>query len=62
MALMGDLTKPYRELLLESLQDSQEAAAYITAALEEGDSAVFLLAVQDVVESIVMHKKDGSDR
>jgi probable addiction module antidote protein len=40
-----------RESLLQDLQDPGEAAAYLTAALEEGDSAVFLLALRDVADA-----------
>jgi DNA-binding phage protein len=39
---MSRLTKSYHESLLQALQDPQEAAAYLTAALEEGDSGSFL--------------------
>jgi probable addiction module antidote protein len=48
---MSKLTKDYHESLLQDLQDPAEAAAYLTAALEEGDSAVFLLALRDVAEA-----------
>jgi len=48
---MSKLSKDYRETLLEDLQDPQEAAAYLTAALEEGDSAVFLLALRNVADA-----------
>ena len=48
---MSRLTKSYRESLLQALQEPQEAAAYLTAALEEGDSAVFLLALRDVADA-----------
>jgi probable addiction module antidote protein len=48
---MNHLTKDYRESLLQALQDPQEAAAYLTAALEEGDSATFLLALRDVADA-----------
>src|SRR5262245_40013511 len=48
---MSKLTKDYRESLLEALQDPEEAAAYLTAALEEGDPAVFLLALRHVAEA-----------
>jgi probable addiction module antidote protein len=48
---MSRLTKDYRESLLQALQDPQEAAAYLTAALEEGDSAAFLLALRDVADA-----------
>src|SRR5262245_38307941 len=45
---MNRLTKDYHEALLQALQDPQEAAAYLTAALDEGDSATFLLALRNV--------------
>jgi probable addiction module antidote protein len=48
---MSRLTKNYRESLLQALQDPQEAAEYLTAALAEGDSAVFLLALRDVTDA-----------
>jgi len=48
---MSRLTKDYRESLLQSLQDPQEAAAYLTAALDEGERATFLLALRDVAEA-----------
>jgi probable addiction module antidote protein len=48
---MSKLSKDYRESLLEDLQDPHEAAAYLTAALEEGDSAVFLLALRNVADA-----------
>ena len=45
---MRKLTKSYEEHLAESLQDPEEAAAYLTAALEDEDPRMFLLALQDV--------------
>src|SRR5262245_49648141 len=48
---MSKLSKDYRETLLEDLHDPQEAAAYLTVALEEGDSAVFLLALRNVADA-----------
>jgi hypothetical protein len=42
----------YRPWLLQHLKDPTEAAAYLTAAFEEGDSAVLLLALQDVAEAL----------
>lgn len=41
----------YVEGLLESLEDPEEAAAYLDAALEDGDPEVFLLALRDVAEA-----------
>jgi probable addiction module antidote protein len=37
--------------LIESLKDPCEAAAYLNAAVEEGDRAVFLLALRNVAEA-----------
>ncbi|MBI4640493.1 MAG: transcriptional regulator [Candidatus Tectomicrobia bacterium] len=44
-------SKSYHESLIESLKDPTEAAAYLTAALQDGDRAVFLLALRNVVEA-----------
>jgi probable addiction module antidote protein len=41
-------SRSYDETLKESLSDPEEAAAYLNAALEDGDPAVFLLALKDV--------------
>ncbi len=41
----------YKDGLLERLKDVKEAAAYLDAALEEGDRDVFLLALRDVAEA-----------
>lgn len=48
---MDELTASYTEGLLESLKDPLEAAAYLNAALEDGDQEVFLLALRDVTEA-----------
>jgi probable addiction module antidote protein len=44
-------SRPYKESLMKALQDTHEAAHYLSAAIEEGDEAVFLLALRDVVEA-----------
>lgn len=44
-------TKSYHSFLIESLKDSNEAAAYLNAALEEQDPQLFLLAVRNVAEA-----------
>lgn len=41
----------YREALLESLSDPEEAAHYLNACLEDDDPGVFLLALRDVAEA-----------
>ena len=48
---MHKRTKSYRDSLMEDLHDPKEAAAYLTAALETGDSAAFLVALRDVAEA-----------
>jgi probable addiction module antidote protein len=49
-----ELTKSkttYQEDLIESLKDLREAAAYLNAAMEKGDQALFLLALRNVAEA-----------
>lgn len=41
----------YEARLLEALRDPAEAAAYLTAALADGDKEVFLLALRHVAEA-----------
>lgn len=41
----------YKEHLLEQLQDPDEAAAYLNAALQDEDPHVFLLALRDIAEA-----------
>jgi len=45
-------SRSYQESLIKGLQDPKEAAAYLDAALEEGDRAVFLLAIRNVIEAL----------
>jgi len=40
----------YQQDLIQSLTDPCEAAAYLNAAIEERDRAVFLLALRNVAE------------
>ena len=47
---MAKLTS-YQKDLIKSLKDPCEAAAYLNAAIEEGDRAVFLLALRNVAEA-----------
>jgi hypothetical protein len=44
-------TKPYRDGLYERLKDVSYAREYVKAALEDGDDAVFLLVVSDIVRA-----------
>lgn len=42
---------PYETVLMESLQDPAEAAAYLEATMEDEDPAVFLLALRQVAQA-----------
>src|SRR5436309_14436376 len=44
-------SKPYHPVLIKALRDPREAVEYLNAALEDGDSEVFLLALRDVAEA-----------
>ena len=48
---MNKVTVEYEEGLRIALTDPDEAAAYLTAALEENDQEVFLLALRDIAEA-----------
>lgn len=48
---MARKTTTYQEDLIEALKDPREAAAYLNTAMEEGDRAVFLLALRNVAEA-----------
>ena len=48
---MSEATVRYEEGLKVDLTDPEEAAAYLNAALEDGDQEVFLLALRDVTEA-----------
>jgi probable addiction module antidote protein len=48
---MAKKTTTYQEDLIEALKDPREAAAYLNAAMEEGDRALFLLALRNVAEA-----------
>ena len=41
----------YQDYLIDTLQDNEEAAGYLNAALEGGDIKVFLLALHNVVQA-----------
>jgi probable addiction module antidote protein len=41
-------SRPFTETLREVLSDPEDAAAFLSVALEEGDPGVFLLALKDV--------------
>lgn len=42
---------PYEDWLVESLKDPKEAAAYLEAAIEDGDQAVLKLALRHVAQA-----------
>lgn len=48
---MSKITRSYGEYLNETLQDPEQAARYINAAIEDGDESVLLLALRDVVDA-----------
>jgi probable addiction module antidote protein len=43
--------RDYKQYLLQQLQDPEEAAAYLNAALHDSDPHVFLLALRDIAEA-----------
>jgi probable addiction module antidote protein len=49
--MTSKLTKDHQKSLLETLKVPKEAAAYLNAALEEGDNELFLLALKNVVKA-----------
>jgi probable addiction module antidote protein len=42
----------YQDHLIESLKDPEHAAAYLSAALEENEPKLFLLALRNVTEAV----------
>lgn len=48
---MNKVTAKYEAGLKEALMDTDEAAAYLDAALEENDQEIFLLALRDIAEA-----------
>jgi probable addiction module antidote protein len=51
MPKISGKTEPYREGLLESLRNPEDAAHYLNACLEDEDARVFLLALRDVADA-----------
>jgi len=45
---------PYEAILIESLKDPREAAAYLEAALEDGSQAALTLALRHVSKAWVV--------
>lgn len=53
---MSKASRPYKELLIESLKDPEQAVAYLNAALEEDEEEkesyeLFLMALRNVAEA-----------
>ncbi len=48
---MGNRSRNYQSQLIKELQDPQEAAAYLEAAIEDGTTEEFLLALRNVAEA-----------
>lgn len=45
-------SRDYQESLIKRLSDPIEAAAYLDAALENGDRPAFLLAIRNVIDAL----------
>ena len=45
-------TISYNDYLIASLKNPKEAAEYLDVALQDGDLAVFMLALKDVVKAL----------
>ena len=43
--------KKYHDSLIKALKDPEEAAEYLNAAIEEGDTEMLLVALRNVVEA-----------
>ena len=48
---MAKTMTTYQEDLIEALKDPHEAAAYLSAVMEESDRALFMLALRNVAEA-----------
>lgn len=48
---MSEITVKYEDRLRAALTDPEEAAAYLNAAIEDGDPEVFELALRDVAKA-----------
>lgn len=51
-------SRSYHDYLIESLKDPQEAAAYLDAVLEDGDSDELRLALKNVAEAQISGLKN----
>ena len=59
MTAMNKVSRPYQDELLQALMNPEEAAAYLNAALDEGSSELFILALQNVANAQAL--KEGTD-
>lgn len=48
------MLRDYQHDLIEDLRDPREAAEYLNAALEDGDSTVVANALRNVIEALAM--------
>jgi DNA-binding phage protein len=53
---MDKVSRSYQDELLKALTDPVEAAEYLNAALDEGSSEVFVLALQNVAKAQALKK------
>jgi probable addiction module antidote protein len=44
-------SRPYREWLIEHLKSRKNAAAYLEAAIDEGDAAALMLALRNIADA-----------
>ena len=48
---MNEVSRSYQDELLKALTDPAEAAAYLNAAIDEGSTEVFIMALQNVASA-----------
>ena len=53
-------SRSYQDDLFKALQDTEEARAYLNAALEDGNAQVFILALQDVLNAKINKMQQGN--
>lgn len=59
---MSNAAVPYQTGLLEDLADPDEAMAYLTVALQDGDKALIRLALSHVIEAQEIGQDDDDIR
>ncbi|NCR42469.1 MAG: hypothetical protein GPJ21_23265, partial [Microcystis aeruginosa W13-11] len=50
-------SRSYQDDLFKALQDTEEARAYLNAALEDGNAQVFILALQPTFRTLSCHRE-----